>query len=407
MLQNGARLYLDVGDHIEYATPEDDWLFGTVVNEFAGEQIVFSALRQACNAKLFHDFRVYKRVVDDNLNTQGYHNSLLSLKDRMSIDEEHLSLAGLHIATGNLFFGSGAVVLDKNGKAHYRLAQKVLNLNTDYAFSSHGKDQPLISLRNEPLANKGKYRRVHLTSFDPNMSPWATWTRLGSMSIVMRMIEQGYYGKDLMPKMDLYQLAQHVAADLSLKQTIELADGRMVRPEELEEALLERADRLDLPDEEQEVLEEWKQAHTDLKADPRLLVNRADWVGKKVAIDRYMERHKLPLEHADVRGKDLQWDDRGPKGIGMAMRRSRKGYAPFMPTNRQLKASRNHAPATTRARVRERAIRKIVGDHQMSQASLEWESINWPDGHTTSLGNRRKTTGDPHRTRRRSRKPKN
>jgi proteasome accessory factor A len=399
MLQNGGRLYVDVGDHVEYATPEDDWLFGTVINEFAGEQIVLGALLQARNAGMFHDFRMYKRVVDDELSTQGYHNSFLSPGNRMKIDAKHLSLAGLHIATGNMFFGSGAVILDRAGQGHYRLAQKVLNLTTDFARTSHGADQPLISLRDEPLTKSDKYKRVHLTSFDPNMSPWATWVRLGSMSIVLRMVEQGYFGTELMPKADLYKLAKHVAADLSLKKLVRLENGKMVRPEQLQEALIERADKMDLPEEEVEVREEWKRAHTDIKKDPRLLIDRADWVAKRAALDRYMKRHNLWLAHHVVRGKDLQWDDRGPDGIGVAMRRSRKGYAPMMPTKRQLSAARNHAPSTTRAHVREREIRGIVAKGDVATAYVDWEDVIWPGVHTLHLK-------DPHQTWRKPRTPR-
>ena len=44
-LQNGARLYLDVGSHPEYATPECDSLYDLVVHDKAGERILESLLR--------------------------------------------------------------------------------------------------------------------------------------------------------------------------------------------------------------------------------------------------------------------------------------------------------------------------------------------------------------------------
>ena len=39
-LANGARLYLDVGSHPEYATPECDNVYETVVHDKAGERIL-------------------------------------------------------------------------------------------------------------------------------------------------------------------------------------------------------------------------------------------------------------------------------------------------------------------------------------------------------------------------------
>ncbi|MFI0526386.1 MAG: proteasome accessory factor PafA2 family protein, partial [Ilumatobacteraceae bacterium] len=46
-LQNGARLYLDVGSHPEYATPECDSLYDLVVHDKAGERILEGLLQSA------------------------------------------------------------------------------------------------------------------------------------------------------------------------------------------------------------------------------------------------------------------------------------------------------------------------------------------------------------------------
>src|SRR4030095_13534666 len=46
-LENGARLYLDVGSHPEYATPECDWGPERVTHDKAGERILESLLAAA------------------------------------------------------------------------------------------------------------------------------------------------------------------------------------------------------------------------------------------------------------------------------------------------------------------------------------------------------------------------
>src|ERR1700710_728579 len=46
-LQNGARLYLDVGSHPEYATPECDSIRDLVIHDKAGERILESLLVSA------------------------------------------------------------------------------------------------------------------------------------------------------------------------------------------------------------------------------------------------------------------------------------------------------------------------------------------------------------------------
>ena len=46
-LENGARLYLDVGSHPEYATPECDSIYDLVVHDKAGERILEHLLLSA------------------------------------------------------------------------------------------------------------------------------------------------------------------------------------------------------------------------------------------------------------------------------------------------------------------------------------------------------------------------
>src|SRR5258707_4180333 len=46
-LRNGARLYLDVGSHPEYATPACDNVFHLVAHEQAGQRILYRLLVDA------------------------------------------------------------------------------------------------------------------------------------------------------------------------------------------------------------------------------------------------------------------------------------------------------------------------------------------------------------------------
>ncbi|MGA1565715.1 MAG: proteasome accessory factor PafA2 family protein, partial [Ilumatobacteraceae bacterium] len=46
-MHNGGRLYLDVGSHPEYATPECDSVYDLVVHDKAGERIMESLVASA------------------------------------------------------------------------------------------------------------------------------------------------------------------------------------------------------------------------------------------------------------------------------------------------------------------------------------------------------------------------
>lgn len=386
MLSNGARYYLDPGGYfLEYATPEDTSFWGTVTNEIAGERLVYSSLARAQRNRLFHDFKIYKRVVDDELHTWGYHMNFASPADKFTIDEKHLSLIGLHLATQNIYAGAGTLFPDPQqpGKMRFSIAQKVLNLNCDFASSSHGKSQPLLSTRQEPLADEDRYTRVHLTSVDANISPWATWMRLGTTSLVLRLAEAGERGADLMPATPMFVMAQQVATDLSLRRLIELKNGTTITALQMQEELLARVKKLpidSLPEEEQSVITAWEGALADLQQDPTRLSDRTDWVAKKAALDRLMARHGKSLEDEWIQQKDKQWDELGANGIGLRLRKNTTGWGAHMPAEEDIVRSFHHAPTTTRAALREQAIRHYVRVRAREEDSkIGWASA-WVKG---------------------------
>src|SRR5437764_228633 len=78
-LRNGARLYLDVGSHPEYATPECDSVTDLVVHDRAGERILEGLLVDA--EKRLHDegiageIYLFKNNTDSAGNSYGCHEN--------------------------------------------------------------------------------------------------------------------------------------------------------------------------------------------------------------------------------------------------------------------------------------------------------------------------------------------
>ena len=89
-LQNGARLYLDVGSHPEYATPECDSLYDLVVHDKAGERIleslVESAERRLAEESIRGTIYLFKNNTDSAGNSYGCHENYLT---RRSDDVSH------------------------------------------------------------------------------------------------------------------------------------------------------------------------------------------------------------------------------------------------------------------------------------------------------------------------------
>ena len=80
-LRNGGRLYLDVGSHPEYATPECRGVADLVVAERAGDELVAALAERAGEAEAAQGrdtaFVVVKNNVDAHGNTYGSHENYL------------------------------------------------------------------------------------------------------------------------------------------------------------------------------------------------------------------------------------------------------------------------------------------------------------------------------------------
>jgi len=81
-LGNGSRLYLDVGSHPEYATPECDSAHELVVHDKAGERIVEQLLADAeerlASEGIRGDVFLFKNNTDSAGNSYGCHENYLT-----------------------------------------------------------------------------------------------------------------------------------------------------------------------------------------------------------------------------------------------------------------------------------------------------------------------------------------
>ena len=80
-LRNGARLYLDVGSHPEYATPECDNVLDLVAHDKAGERILEGLLvdadRRLREEGIAGDIYLFKNNTDSAGNSYGCHENYL------------------------------------------------------------------------------------------------------------------------------------------------------------------------------------------------------------------------------------------------------------------------------------------------------------------------------------------
>ncbi|MET8299491.1 proteasome accessory factor PafA2 family protein, partial [Streptomyces sp. NPDC005180] len=196
-LRNGARLYLDVGSHPEYATPECDNVTELVTHDKAGERILEGLLvdaeRRLHEEGIAGDVYLFKNNTDSAGNSYGCHENYLVARHG-----EFSRLADILIpflVTRQLLCGAGKVLQTPRG-AVYCVSQRAEHI-WEGVSSATTRSRPIINTRDEPHADAERYRRLHVIVGDSNMSETTMLLKVGATDLVLRMIEAGTVMRDL------------------------------------------------------------------------------------------------------------------------------------------------------------------------------------------------------------------
>ena len=186
-----ARLYLDVGCHPEYATPECDSLRQLVTHDKAGERILEGLLVDAeqrlHEEGIAGDVYLFKNNTDSAGNSYGCHENYLVARHG-----EFRRLADVLIpflVTRQIICGAGKVLQTPRG-AVYCVSQRAEHI-WEGVSSATTRSRPIINTRDEPHADAERYRRLHVIVGDSNMSETTTLLKVGATDLVLRMIEAG------------------------------------------------------------------------------------------------------------------------------------------------------------------------------------------------------------------------
>jgi hypothetical protein len=374
-LANGADLYKDLNSVWEYATPEDDSYLGTTANEIAGEEIVYEALWAARELGVIGPFSIFNRVVDDNGTTLGYHESYNTIPS-VWINSSELALLGLHLATRQIFFGLG--YLDMNGD--FWMSQKVSGLNRDYDKQTTNRAKPVVNLRDQPLDDSKLSRRIHVTSGDPNRSPWATRVKLGSTSLVIGLLELGEQLRSVRFREELHIVAHKMGTDLKVRNGYPLQLGGTATALEAQQEIIklvrsqQKSGNMALSEEDGWTLDEWEKAAADMIQNPALLQRRVDWMTKFYRLYNFHEKNGTAWASEEMRQKERFYDYIGPNNVIRYLRE--KAWQEYMPSKELIELRKKSAPENTRARLRGAFVLACNGD---DYARAGWEQLTYMD----------------------------
>ncbi|MDQ1631401.1 MAG: Pup amidohydrolase, partial [Frankiaceae bacterium] len=272
--------------------------------------------------------------------------------------------------------GAGRVGIGVDGRtAGFQLSQRADFFEVEVGLETTLK-RPIINTRDEPHADPEKYRRLHVIVGDANLSEISTYLKVGTTSLVIAMIEDGWLGVDLAIEGPVGAL-RSVSHDPTLRWQMTLRDGRKLTALQLQMEYLDQArkfveDRFgaDADDQTRDVLERWESVLTRLEADPRSLVRELDWVAKLSLLEGYRERDGLNWDASRLQLVDLQYSDVRPDK-GLYNRLVQRGSFERLLTEDAITTAMTNPPNDTRAYFRGRCLEKYPD----AVAAASWDSV--------------------------------
>ncbi|WP_374983792.1 Pup--protein ligase [Streptomyces fradiae] len=380
-LRNGARLYLDVGSHPEYATPECDNVTELVTHDKAGERILEGLLvdaeRRLHEEGIAGDVYLFKNNTDSAGNSYGCHENYLVARHG-----EFSRLADILIpflVTRQLLCGAGKVLQTPRG-AVYCVSQRAEHI-WEGVSSATTRSRPIINTRDEPHADAERYRRLHVIVGDSNMSETTMLLKVGATDLVLRMIEAGTVMRDLTLENPIRAIRE-VSHDITGRRKVRLASGREASALEVQREYYEKA--VDFVDRRgirtgtvAQVLELWGRTLDAIETeDLDRIGTEIDWVIKYKLLERYRAKHNMTMSHPRIAQIDLAYHDIHRRR-GLYYLLEKKGQAARVCDDLKIFEAKSVPPQTTRARLRGDFIRRA--QEQRRDFTVDWVHLKLND----------------------------
>ncbi|MCW2526673.1 MAG: protein of unknown function domain protein [Pseudonocardiales bacterium] len=372
ILTNGARLYVDHA-HPEFSTPEVLTPLDAVRWDRAGELVMREAIKRAFE-NTGNTINLYKNNTDNKGASYGAHENYLMSRSTPFTDI--VSLLTPFFVSRQVVCGAGRVGIGQDGRTSgFQISQRADFFEVEVGLETTLK-RPIINTRDEPHADAEKYRRLHVIIGDANLSEISTYLKVGTTSLVLAMIEDGFLPHDLQINEPVREL-HTVSHDPSLQHRMTLRNGRTITAVQMQAEYLEHArkyvdDRLGSDADEQtvDVLARWEYVLGALETDPMQLADTLDWVAKLRLLEGYRQRDGLEWSSSRLQLVDLQYADIRPDK-GLYNRLVARGAMKTLLDDGAATAAMTEPPTDTRAYFRGECLRRYA----TSIAAASWDSV--------------------------------
>jgi proteasome accessory factor A len=374
---------------MEYCTAECASAMDVVRHDRAGDLLLLEALEA---------LGLQDKVSFIRNNVDHYTGATFGCHENYSLDravprEEKEGLSLLAFLTLRILFtGSGRVGSGRanllanqgaNGKQNvaFQISQRAdFIVNDCFEWVQHNRS--IINMRDEPLADGRRYRRLHLIHGDTNVLPSALFLKVGTTRLVLDLLEA--------KAMPAIALADPVTSLRALSRIwrapwrVLLADGSKADALSLLWLYQQRAKQLfaGRDRETDAVLELWNRVLNALATDPLSLVGIVDWVSKQHLLGEFCAREGLEWGHPWLESQDLEYHQIDPRrSLGLAMANTDGFWNPL-----RLDQAKRCPPSNSRAHARSRLMREIQ-DTADSTYYVDWAEVAGPNARRAVLAN--------------------
>ena len=380
-LRNGSRLYLDVGSHPEYATPECDDVAELVTHDKAGERLLeglmLDAQQRLRDDGIEGDIYLFKNNTDSAGNSYGCHENYLVTRNG-----EFSRMADVLIpflVSRQIICGAGKVQQTSRGTI-FSVSQRAEHI-WEGVSSATTRSRPIINTRDEPHADAERFRRLHVIVGDSNMSETTTLLKVATTELVLRMIEAGVTMRDLTLDNPIRAIRE-ISHDMTGRKKVLLANGRELSALEIQAEYFGKAaefvDRQGLTDPVvHRALDLWERTIKAVESEDLSLVEREiDWVIKLRLLERYRTTHDLSWSDPRMAQLDLAYHDiRRDRGLYYLL--ERKGAVARVTRDLDVFRAKSVPPQTTRARLRGEFIKRA--QERRRDFTVDWVHLKLND----------------------------
>lgn len=273
-ISNGARVYVDLGKHNEYATPEVESPSELVIHEMAGRRIMTDAAA-ACGFTL-----LCSNIDPVSGNTWGSHENYEC--DRAWSPEERAAL-NTHLVTRIIYTGAGGIDPFFAG-IRPLLSPRAARIVGE--FERQGVVRK--SLVFEKPDDYGNGHRLHVFCGESLLSRAASYLKYAATALVVSAIDARWPVRWPRPGLEPLRVLRTINRDVSLSHRIPLADGRRLTALELQRHLMSEIrphaeDRIPWG---HHAVRCWEQALDEIEQDSSAARDLFDWM---FTLDRLSE----------------------------------------------------------------------------------------------------------------------